>query len=52
MNKHAVLLGSLGGKARAKKLTSARRKEIARMGGLAKKKAPVDNSFDLSLSKD
>ena len=45
MNKHAVLLGSLGGKARAKKLTPERRKEIARMGGLARRKKPVDNSL-------
>lgn len=29
---------SLGGRARAKKLSKKRRKEIAKMGGLAKKK--------------
>lgn len=41
-NKHAVELGKLGGKkggfARAKTLTSKRRQEIARLGGLAKAK--------------
>jgi hypothetical protein len=33
--KLAQLLGSMGGKARAKKLSKERRQEIARMGALA-----------------
>ena len=36
-NPHAVALGHNGGKARAQTLTTARRKEIAAMGGRAKK---------------
>ena len=35
-----------GGKARAKKLTKEQRSEIARKGGLSRRKAPVDNSVD------
>ncbi len=36
-NKHAAALGRIGGPARAKALTPARRREIARMGGIARK---------------
>ena len=35
MNKNAQALGSLGGKARAKSLTKARKREIASKGGKA-----------------
>lgn len=34
-------LGSIGGKARADKLTAERRREIARMGGYARSRKPV-----------
>jgi hypothetical protein len=37
-NPHAVLLGSLGGQARAKKLTAEERSRIAKMGGRPRKK--------------
>jgi hypothetical protein len=37
-NPHAVALGSLGGKARAKTLTASERSEIARKGAAAKDK--------------
>lgn len=37
-NLHAVALGKRGGKARAKKTTSAQRKEWARLGGLSRAK--------------
>ncbi len=35
-NPHAMALGKLGGKGRAKKTTAAQRKEWARLGGLAR----------------
>ena len=35
-NPAAVTLGARGGKARAKKLSEQKRKEIARLGGLAR----------------
>jgi hypothetical protein len=37
LHDYAVEFARKGGKARAKKLTAAQRKEIARKGGLAKK---------------
>lgn len=44
----AAQLGSLGGKARARKLSRARRREIARQGGKAKalKKCPTCHGDD------
>lgn len=38
-------ISSNGGKARARNLSAKRRKEIARMGGLARRKQAVDNSL-------
>jgi len=37
-NPHAVQLGKLGGKSRAKKTSAKERKEWARLGGLARAK--------------
>ncbi len=37
-NPHAVALGKLGGKSRAKKTTPEERKEWARLGGLSRAK--------------
>lgn len=37
-NPHAVALGKLGGKRRAKKTTAEERKEWARLGGLSRAK--------------
>ncbi len=44
---------SKGGNRRAEVLSAGRRKEIAKMGGMARgmKKKHVDNSLDLPLSK-
>ena len=38
-NPHAAALGRLGGPARAKALSSQRRREIARLGGKARQRA-------------
>lgn len=37
-NPHAMALGKLGGKSRAKKTTAEQRKEWAKLGGLARAK--------------
>jgi len=37
-NPHAVALGKLGGKSRAKKMSAEERREWARLGGLARAK--------------
>ena len=39
-NTHAQALGKLGGLARAKKLSKAKRTAIATLGGLARQKKP------------
>lgn len=41
-------VSSNGGKKRAKNLSAKRRKEIARMGGLARRKGGVDKSIDIT----
>ena len=44
-NIHAVKLGSLGGKARAKKLTPQRRKEISQKANKAKSQSPLNKEI-------
>ena len=45
-NPEAVKLGSLGGKARAKKLSPQRRKEISQKANKAKSQSPLNKEIN------